>query len=240
MSSITRSPDHHYTYRGVTYPGVTGILKVLDKSDALMAWASRMTAEAAMMLHPQFDAILAATGPDGLRKALTERSGWKRDESASLGSEVHTLADQLVRGLTLEIPERSAGHVEHYKNWWLASGWIIRLTEAALVNPEIGYGGTLDLLCYDRDGKTVLADIKTGRNVYSEAALQLTAYGMATWIEAPNAVYGMPAVDRYVIIHVTADGVKEIEVPVGDLERSAFRACVELAKWRETTKGRRL
>ena len=35
MSSITRSLDHRYTYDGQTYPGVTGILKILDKSGPL-------------------------------------------------------------------------------------------------------------------------------------------------------------------------------------------------------------
>jgi len=39
--AITRDRWHHYTYAGQTYPGVTSILRVLDKSDALMAWASR-------------------------------------------------------------------------------------------------------------------------------------------------------------------------------------------------------
>ena len=79
---ITRSADHHYTYGGVTYPGVTGILKVIDKSDALMAWAARQTAEAALALidTPQ---VLAAVGPEGFVKAVTSRTSWKRDEAAA-------------------------------------------------------------------------------------------------------------------------------------------------------------
>ena len=56
-----------------------------------------------------------------------------------------------------------------YAAWWKASGWRLRLSEAMLVNPMMGYGGTLDLLAYDRDGRTVLADIKTGKGVYQEA-----------------------------------------------------------------------
>ena len=72
-----------------------------------------------------------------------------------------------------------------YAAWWKASGWRLRLSEAMLVNPMMGYGGTLDLLAYDRDGRTVLADIKTGKGVYQEAVLQLTAYGMAELINRP-------------------------------------------------------
>ena len=47
---------------------------------------------------------------------------------------------------------------------------------------DLGYGGTLDLLAYDETGRTVLADVKTGRSVYSETRLQLLAYGEAALI----------------------------------------------------------
>lgn len=250
---ITRSADHRYTYEGKTYPGVTSILKVIDKSDALMAWAARNTAEAAlgMMSGPDplywpLSALLASVGPEGVTKALTSRSSWKRDEAAQLGTDVHTLADLWVKGANPVIPEHAEAHVHHYSEWWQASGWTLRTSEALLVNPTFGYGGTLDLLCRDADGRTVLADIKTGKGVYREAALQLTAYGMAEFIQTGEAITGdarvfkMPAVDRYVILHVTASGVREIEVPVGTLEKVAWGACLDLHTWAESTKGKRL
>jgi hypothetical protein len=128
-----------------------------------------------------------------------------------------------------------------YAEWWKASGWQRRTSEALLVNPTLGYGGTLDLLCYDRDGRTVLADIKTGKGVYAETALQLTAYGMAEWIEAPGlGLFEMPPVDRYVVVHVMADKVREVEMVVGELEREAWVAAMKLSEWRDSTKGQRL
>jgi hypothetical protein len=245
---IQRSADHRYTYDGKTYPGVTSVLKVLDKSDALMAWAARQTAEAAIgMLSPEFGndtpplvTLLANVGPEGTVKALTARSGWKRDEAAQLGSEVHSLADEWIRGLEPQIPEHAIKHVAGYRDWWQSSGWSLRTSEAMLVNPMFGYGGTLDLLARDRDGNTVLADIKTGKGVYREAVLQLTAYGMATLIQTEAGVFTMPEIQRYVILHVTADGVREIEVPVGTLEKVAWGACLDLHQWAESTKGKRL
>jgi len=249
-AAIQRSASHQYTYKGQTYPGVTSVLKVLDKSDALMAWAARQTAEAAIaMLTPEYGnetaplaMLLSSVGPEGVVKALTARSGWKRDEAAQLGTDVHTIADQWVRGLVVErdIPENVRAHVRGYADWYATSGWTLRTSEAMLVNPEFGYGGTLDLLARDRDGRTVLADIKTGKGVYREAVLQLTAYGLATLIQTEAGVFNMPAVDRYVILHVTADGVREIEVPVGTLEKVAWGACLDLHLWAESTKGKRL
>ena len=237
---ITRSADHKYTFEGKTYPGVTSILKVIDKSDALMAWAARNTAEAALKLSGTLPQLLTEVGPEGVVKALTARSAWKRDEAASLGSEVHNLADAMVRGYSPPIPTSAAKHVAHYADWWKASGWSLRTSEAMVIHPTFGYGGTLDLLARDRDGRTVLADIKTGKGVYSEAVLQLTAYGLATYIQTEAGVFAMPKVDRHVILHVTADGVREIEVSVGTLEVVAWGACMDLHAWKETTKGKRL
>jgi hypothetical protein len=250
---IQRSADHRYTFNGVTYPGVTSVLKVIDKSDALMAWAARQTAEAAIgMLSPEYGnetaplvMLMSTVGPEGVVKALTSRSSWKRDEAAQLGTDVHDLADQLMRGLSPEIPDHARKHVQNYADWLASAGWTLRASEAMLVNPEWGYGGTLDLLAYDRDGKTVIADIKTGRSVYREAVLQLTAYSEAQYLQreehGQTQVFTMPRPDRYVILHVTADSpVREVEVNVGALEKVAWGACLDLYQWTEATKGKRL
>jgi hypothetical protein len=242
-AAISRSPDHRYTYAGETYPGVTGILRVLDKSDALMAWAARNTAEAALATLDNLAHLKDTVGPEGVIKLLTSRSSWKRDEAANLGTQVHELADLVVKSEpTPPMSEAVRGRVLAYVDWWKASGWTLRLSEALVVNPTEGYGGTFDLLARDRDGRTVLADIKTGKAIYHEAVLQLAAYGMATYV-APmgsEVAYPMPEPDRYVILHVTLDGVREVEISIGDLERSAFLACSYLAAWRETIKGKRL
>lgn len=245
---ITRSTDHRYTHAGKTYPGVTGILKVIDKSDALMNWAARQTAEAAVELALKSAAggalfgLLDTVGPEGVVKALTSRSSWKRDQAAALGSEVHDLADQWIRGLEPKVPEHAKRHVLNYAEWWTASGWSLRTSEAMVVHPDAGYGGTLDLLARDRDGRTVLADIKTGKAVYSEAVLQLAAYGLAKLIQPGGATesYPMPVIERHVILHVTADAVREVEVPIGSMELMAFLACIDLSAWHSTTKGKRL
>ena len=255
--AITRSADHRYTYEGVTYPGVTSILKVLDKSDALMGWAARQTAEAAIALMEQpaiaspeggatraLYALYDAVGAEGVIRALTARSSWQRDEAASLGTEVHAAADYYMRhGSMEETPGPLRDRIKLYADWWQASGWTLRLSEAMIVNPEWGYGGTFDLLALDPEGRTVLADIKTGKGVYREAVLQLTAYGAYTGTVVQftdGKVYPMPHVDRFVVLHVTTDGVREVELTVGNREMSAFLACLDLHHWAESMKGKRL
>lgn len=249
---ITRSDDHVYYYEGQAYPGVTTVLDILDKSGPLMAWAAKQTAQAAVtMADPKtnglgnqtpLDLLLEAVGPDGAIKALTARSGWKRDEAAHIGSAVHGYADEMHRdpAVVERVPKHIVDHVQHYAKWWYLSGWQLRASEAMVVHPEHGYGGTLDLLAYDADHRTVLADIKTGNNVYPTAILQLAAYAGATLIQMGGTVYEMPAIDRYVILHVTKEGTREIEVNIGTLEQLAWGACLDLHAWYRTVKGKRL
>lgn len=268
---ITRDAAHRYTYEGVRYPGVTTILGSLDKSGPLMGWAARETATAAVKLAADLPKMIEATGEAGVVKMLSSRSSWTRDTAAQLGTEVHALADLIVQGKPLPpLTDTQRARVEHYARWWEASGWTLRLSEAMVVhkgdNEEGGWGGTFDLLARDRDGRTVLADVKTGKAVYKEAVLQLAAYGMASLVQPYNddvlvahgdhpldsysydgcprcqaeKVYPMPLPDRYVILHVTAEGVREVEVAVGTAERMAFLACLDLYHWIESMKGKKL
>ena len=241
--AIARTADHTYIYQGKRYPGVTTVLKVLDKSGPLMHWAARNTAQAA--LNTDIAALRATVGDEGVIKALTSRSEWKRDEAAQLGTAVHQMADDMITGRVpdnvLFAPGPTFERVKSYAEWWRNSGWTLRASEAMVVHPVFQYGGTLDLLCYDADGKTVLADIKTGSGVYKEAVLQLTAYGMAELLQTDAGLFTMPAVDRHVILHVTAESpVRVIECNVGALEKVAWGACLDLHQWMDTMKGKRL
>ncbi len=274
---ISRDAAHHYFYDGVQYPGVTTILDVLDKSRPLMTWAARQTAEAALSLMDEpkmvseWDGetpitvqtttlryLLDTVGREGTLKALTSRSNWKRDEAAQLGTEVHDLADRMIRGLKLPtMTETQLARVTHYREWWKAEqkqGAKLRLSEAMILqpnyadNPESGWGGTFDLLYYDADGATVLADIKTGgkwgRKVYESEVLQVTAYGMGRLVQPSTdgltlpSVYPMPQVDKYKVIHVTGEGCKAIPVDVTARDRMAFLACLDLHHWVQNLKGK--
>jgi hypothetical protein len=209
VTAISRSLDHRYTYDGQTYPGVTGILKILDKSGPLMSWASRQTAEAAIDLAmaqagetPNSNALqnlLSTVGREGTIKAVTSRSAWKNDEAKDMGTRIHELTELLDAGQpTGTMTPSEAARVEHYREWVKASGWDLKIREAA--------------------------------------------YGMAELIQPVDAtaVAKMPKPDRYAILHVTATGVREIEIPISDDDRSAFLAAMDLTRWADSQKGRAL
>jgi hypothetical protein len=192
-------------------------------------------------MAPELVKLIETVGREGAQKAIASAGNNYRDNAAQLGTDVHALADMLIRGETL--PPMIVEHrrrIEHVARWWEASGWTARASEAMLINPEMQYGGTLDLLAYDADGKTVLLDYKTGRGVYKEAILQLTGYTEATYIESEKGFFNMPAVDRWVILHVTETDAVPKEINVGPLERLAWAAVRDVYDWAQTMKGKRL
>jgi hypothetical protein len=49
----------------------------------------------------------------------------------------------------------------------------------------------------------------------------------------------MPKIDRYVVLHVTTEGVREVEIAVGTAEHMAWLACIDLHAWSESMKGKK-
>jgi hypothetical protein len=232
--AIWRDEDSHvYTYEGKEYPGVTGIIKVVDKSAPLMTWAARQAVAGVLDQVDALPTMLANNDKATLVQMLAKRSTWDRDKAAKRGTDIHEHAANIVSGLELgTVSPEHRKMVAAVQEWWASSGWKLRLSEAFVVHPTLGYGGSFDLLAYDENGKTVLGDFKTG-DTYPEHRLQLAAYGDAELVApqgSPKA-YPMPTVDRHVILLITDTKVKSVELHIDDEDRAAFRACIPLSRW---------
>lgn len=238
---IKRDQYHRYTFEGVRYPGWTSIGKIVDKSEALITWATRKAVGGVLDQLEALPTMLEHNARDEVVNMLAKRSAWDRDKAAARGTTIHDHADRVVQGLTPEgVTPELAGPVAAVGRWWAASGWTLRLSEAYVVNPTLGYGGTFDLLAKDAEGRTVIADYKSGRT-YPEHRLQLLAYASAEWVTPQGSAvsYPMPQVDRYVILLVSDDGVEPVEIEIDDADRAAFQACIPLAAWKKSHESRR-
>jgi hypothetical protein len=123
------------------------------------------------------------------------------------------------------------------------------------------YAGTMDLLC-EIDGRMAILDIKTGKSVHEDAALQINAYAHADFLIAdpnhPDAVqitpargrrwyewrgeakdeHPMPDVQAGYILHLRDDGWALHEVPISDELYEMFLSLFSVERWeRELKKG---
>ncbi len=123
------------------------------------------------------------------------------------------------------------------------------------------YAGTTDLIC-EIDGRLAILDVKTGKSVHEDAALQINAYAHADFLIAdpnhPDAVQvtpargrrwyewrgkpedeiPMPDIQAGYVLHLRDDGWALHEVPISDELYEMFLSLFSVERWeRELKKG---
>jgi hypothetical protein len=208
---------HSYFLDGAKVDGVTSVVGGGVPKPGLIDWASKTAAEYALDHWDELDAL----PPSERLEAIKRSPKSERDTLARRGTQVHRLAQALVAGEAVSVPEELKGHVEAYvlflDTWEPAE----RLVEVTVGNRQRRYMGTLDLVAGLIDGQEWLLDIKTSKGVYPEAALQLNAYANAEfYLSAEGVELELPPIDAAGVVHVRADGFDLVPV---DLSEETFR-----------------
>lgn len=204
--------SHSYYLDNQKIPGVTTIIGVLDKP-ALTQWAATSVATAAVEGWDRFTKMSPIARFEELKTAHRKA----KTESAVRGNRIHDLGDRISRGEEVDPQDqdlRSAAQA--YID--LLDAWELQPvhTEMPVVSYDYLYAGTADGIFESPKTGRIIVDIKTGKNAYSEVALQLAAYRFAThyleeipqtgprggkkpslWEEKP-----LPDVDGAAVIHI--------------------------------------
>lgn len=233
--SYGRASHWYVDANGLKVPGVTTIIGNGLPKPALVGWGIKSVAEYAV---DHWDEVAELTPSERL-KVLKGSPYADRDAAANRGTAVHALAEQLVQGVEVEVPDELAGHVESYVRF--LDDWHITpvLVERTIVNYTVGYAGTFDLVAdVPRVGR-VLADVKTNRSgVYGDTAFQLAAYRYAEFYVADDGTeQPMPAVDGCYVIHVRADGYDFVPLQADELQFTEFRHIARVARAAEAARG---
>lgn len=234
---LSRDANHTYTAtydgRTITAPGVTGILKVIDKP-AIVPWAQGIVAEAAIAHRGELDNWVAVGGVEGAIQLLRRAAETQRDKAANVGSEVHRLADLIVKGQTATVPEDLVPYVRGYLEWIERFQPEFLAVEEMVFSESGRYGGTLDSIAVIA-GETWLLDIKTSKGTYAETALQLAAYANAEYAGRMGdpQKYAIPPIDQYGVVHVRPEGAELIPYDVTEEDFDAFMAFRRGHDWRQ-------
>jgi len=227
---------HSYLLDGSKVPGVTTILNE-GYPKQLTKWAAETAAGYAVDHWDE----LAEQPPSKRLKAIQAAPYADRDKAANRGTEVHALAEKLVKGEQVEVPDELAGHVESYIRF--LDDWDVQpvMVERPVFSRRWMYGGTLDLaaMLADSPGDDPdLIDIKTSRSgIWTEAALQLAAYRFADLFLAEDGTeQPMPTLARVRAVWVRADGYDLLPV---DADREQFRIFCYVAQVAQFARLRR-
>lgn len=205
LKRVETKRGHRYTLDGKSVPGVTTLLGKGLPKPALTYWAAKMVAEW-VADRPAEVEQLRGMGRGPMVNALKGVPWEARDQAAIRGTDVHHLADRLIHGQEVEVPEHLTGHIEAYVAWLDAFEPEVILTERPVGSRKWWYAGTLDAIL-TLNGETWLVDWKTSGGVYGDSACQTAAYANADfYLDADGYEQPLPHIDRLGILHIRADG----------------------------------
>jgi len=164
MNNKNEKRGGYYWRDGQPYLSVTEILKVIDKP-ALRYWLGQEVYYA-MVKDPTLNEKEALAAPYQTSKT-----------SMSRGTTVHSIVESFkTTGEEIEgIPEDFRKYATAFYQFMKDHKIEIISQEKTVIDDENKVAGTLDMYCKIGDSYHVL-DIKTGKGIYPEAGLQLSAY----------------------------------------------------------------
>ncbi|HLA14634.1 MAG TPA: hypothetical protein VJZ25_06380 [Gemmatimonadaceae bacterium] len=178
---------HGYTIDGVKADGVTTLIGEGIPKPALINWAANTTAGYAVDHWDELGELPVSKRLDVLKGARYADV----DQAAQKGTAVHELAERILHGEEVQVPDELAPYVNNAVRF--LDEWKIRpiLSETVVYSLRGKYAGTLDMVVTSDllPGKVILADWKTSRSgIYGEAALQLSAYANSDFYVDANGV----------------------------------------------------
>lgn len=230
--------SHRYKLDGKWVPGVTTLIKDGLPSPALMYWSARSVAEWVADNPEDVDA-LRRMGRGPMMQALKEVPWRKRDTAAARGTDVHALAERLVGGEQVDVPEHLAGYVEAcvtFLDEWHPTSLIV---ERPVANRSHWWAGTPDLFASLPDGRTALFDWKTtASGIWPEAAYQTSAYSHAEfYLGEDGTERPIPKVDFCAAVWLQPDGYQVIPLKADDDVYTEFRYIARVARAAKAAKG---
>lgn len=209
---------HRYTVQdeengldGEVAMGVTTALKIIDKSNQLIKWSSKLIIESIK------NSIVAGQSYDELQlqdifNKAKDAPSQNLTNAGDLGSLVHKWIENYIKGKNPVIPVNPIlkKSIENFLIWKNKYGVEFIMSEQLIYSRKFKYAGTLDFICRI-GGHLFLGDFKTSSGVYADHMIQTATYRMAREEEFPQEKY-----KGQVIIHLGRDGTSAFYILTED------------------------
>ena len=191
---------HRYYLDGVRTTSVTTVLSGGIPKPFLVPWAARRAAEYAVA-NPGASLDEIRTAPDR-----------ERDAAGVRGTAVHDLAEKIIHGTPVDVPDELYPYVDGYVRFLDAFRVEPVLIEKTVAHRGLGYAGRFDAVVKLpglHGDAPVMVDLKTSNGVYRETKAQCAAYSFADFYvetDAPEIEIPLPLIEASYVAHITPDG----------------------------------
>lgn len=221
----------YYPWDGNKFISVTTAIGDGVPKPGLNRWFIKNLAELAAKNRKALAKIGRA--PDAKEWLLDKHYGDKDNSAAILGSAVHALCEKIANGEGVENNSETEPFIAGYRAFIKKYSVKFIETEATVFSKEHGYAGTLDAII-EVDGKLYVADIKTGKSVYPEVALQCAAYRYAEFIGRSDKTEDqMPKVKGGLVLHVRPEGTSVFPLDIALDTFDTFLSALDIYRWQK-------
>jgi hypothetical protein len=243
----------------IKYVSVTALTGLLPLP-WMEAYASKHAAECAFMEQDAYREL--PTRDERIRYVKGASKRYSR-AAAERGTNIHAHVEKRNLGLIMDPwPLPVAASMRQYEHFVetvkprteAAECKVYHRDDNRVLDGPFRYAGTMDLLC-EIDGKMSILDVKTGKSVHEDAALQINAYAHADFLIAdpnhPDAIQVTPARGRRwyewrgdakdeipmpdiragYVLHLRDDGWALHEVPISDELYEMFLSLFSVERW---------
>lgn len=223
-----------YTWQGHELPSVTSLRRLTGMPFPLANWMVEQAISFAVEHSSGLDAILAADGEDAAKSWLRKSSMGDRDAAANRGTAVHAAAAEKMD--VAKVSAEVAGPLAMYYDFLAKTKAIEIMSERQVFNLTLGYGGSLDVILEMPDGRRLVTDLKTGKGLYLDHALQLIAYAMGEFIGEddvvdPIATQQLHSAHGLALLHLGDTDWELVEIQPTPELFAVFKAMCTFAHW---------
>lgn len=233
-----------YTFNGQPLISATSSRRVVGMPFALSTWQVNQVITAANLMRGTLQD--KTMNPDEYGKALRKLAMGERDAAAALGSSVHEAADLGVYSETLNEDDLRKPFLRQYEAWLRSDMQPeVLVSEQQVFHLKEGYAGSLDLIAnLTIAGKRMrtLVDLKTGKGIYTDHAIQLALYMGAEFIGGydpiedldvmfPTPTQHLMDCETMGVLHLRPDAWSFVEIPYTDRLAAAALDMVRLARF---------
>lgn len=161
---------------------VTTVKKLIGDDEPLVQWAANQAVEW-FAQHIEEGKPYSRAELDNIFEDA--RNNWRRtrDEAAKWGDHAHKVIENFLKWghwpteqQFAQMPKPVVNSLTAWSNWWKTRQLKRERVEFYVYNMPLGFGGTVDLLARDKDGKLWLIDWKTSKKIYGDVIFQVAAY----------------------------------------------------------------
>lgn len=229
--------SRHYAVPGydVKFRSSTSTLGVLAKP-ALPAWSAKLAAQYAVEHEELWHAIQQEAGNEEAVRLIAGTARRYTDAASNLGTRVHAACENYARyGLTDGCSSDVAPYLEQFVKFCNEQKPTFIHVERTVINVDHAYAGTLDMAVTLPNKRGVfIGDIKSGKNVYAEAAPQMCSYARATHMIVDDAAVPVEwDIAGAFVLHLRPRSYKMLWCDISDSTWEMFLHCLALREWQD-------